>query len=74
MKKKKNALFGQNITPACEYCSLGKNTADGKMVLCSRAGVVSPYYRCKKFIYSPVRRKPKSHPRLPDMDPSDFTL
>ena len=74
MAKNKSILFGQYITPACEYCQLGKDTADGAMVLCSRVGIVSPYYRCKKFIYSPVRRKPKSLPKLPDVDPSSFSL
>lgn len=74
MKKNKAILFDPNISPACEYCVLGKDTSDGTMVLCAYVGVVSPYYRCKKFQYSPVRRKPKPLPKLPEMNPSEFTL
>ena len=72
--KKKAGLFSAGITAACEYCENGKDTSDGDMILCSRSGVVSPYYRCKKFRYSPIRRKPKPLPKLPEMDPLDFTL
>jgi len=74
MIKKKSELFGHNITPACDYCVLGKDTADGAMILCIQKGIVSPYYRCKKFVYSPIRRKPRELPKLPEVDPSSFRL
>ena len=74
MKKNKSVLFGENISPACGYCAQGKNTADGAMVLCSRTGIVSPYYRCRKFVYSPIRRKPRALPKLPEVDSSNFRL
>ena len=74
MCKKKSKLFNTDITPACEYCEYGKDALEHEMVLCKRIGVVSPYFRCKKFKYSPVRRTPKEPPKLPDMDPIDFSL
>ena len=74
MKQNVLKIFSRDITPACQYCVLGKKTVDGTMVLCTKSGVVSPYYRCRKFRYSPIRREPKSMPKLPDMDPSDFLL
>lgn len=74
MSKNKSELFGKDISPACGYCELGKDTADGAMILCSRVGIVSPYYRCRKFVYSPVRRKPRVLPKLPDVDPASFKL
>lgn len=67
-------LFNQEITPACEYCELGKNSKDGTMVECKRKGVVSPYFRCNKFRYSPVRRTPRQAPKLPKMKADDFKL
>ena len=71
MKKK---LFEDNLTPACEYCEYGSVADDVKMILCKRSGVVSPYFRCKKFRYSPIRRTPKRMPKLPSFEPSDFSI
>lgn len=67
-------LFNQELTPACEYCELGRDSSDGTMIECQRNGLVSPYFRCSKFRYSPVRRTPRPLPRLPQMDPEDFSL
>ncbi len=70
----KVSLFGDNIVPACEYCELGQKSKDGTMIECGKQGVVSPYFRCKKFIYSPVKRIPKRSPRRAQLDAKDFTL
>lgn len=67
-------LFNQEVTPSCEYCEFGVDSSDGTMVECHRKGLVSPYFRCSKFKYSPVRRKPQALPRLPQMKPEDFSL
>ncbi len=67
-------LFDQNITPACEYCEFGRRTDDGTMVECSKRGLVSPYFRCKKFRYSPVLREPRQIQKLPKFTPEDFKL
>jgi hypothetical protein len=67
-------LFNKDITPACEYCELGENSSDGSMVMCQRNGTVSPYFRCSKFKYSPIRRVPRQSPKLPKMNPEDFSL
>ena len=74
MISKKQTLFNEKVAPACEYCEYGKLGSDFKMILCKHKGVVSPYFRCKKFRYSPVRRTPKRIPKLPDFDSSDFSI
>ena len=71
MRKK---LFGNNISPACEYCEFGSPSPDAKMVLCSKKGVVSPYYSCNKFIYMPTKRTPKRRPDMPRFTKEDFEL
>ena len=38
------------------------------------ATIVSPYYKCKKFRYDPLRRVPKRPPKLPAFSPEDFSL
>ena len=67
-------LFNKGISPACEYCEHGTTTEAGDMVQCRRKGVVSPYYRCHRFVYNPTRREPKRMPRLPRLNAEDFSL
>ncbi|MDF2567562.1 MAG: hypothetical protein K0R90_1018 [Oscillospiraceae bacterium] len=67
-------LFGNHIEPACEYCEHGKKTRDGQMVLCERKGVVAPYFCCRKFLYAPLKRVPKTTPALPKYDKEQFEL
>lgn len=71
MRKK---LFGNNIDPACAYCSYGRRSKDSQMILCEKQGVVSPCFYCRKFHYSPFKRIPKRSPILPQFDKSDFEL
>lgn len=66
-------LFGKNIEPACEYCEYGRKTSNGQMVLCVKNGVVSPFYRCRKFIYAPLLRQPKKAAPLPIFEKKDFS-
>ena len=44
------------------------------MVLCRLRGVVSPYYKCRRFRYSPIRRKPKNMPTLQKKEEKDFII
>ena len=69
-----NKLFGNKVDPACEYCALGKPTADKQMILCSRNGVVSPFYKCRKFTYDPLKRVPRPAPPLREFSKKDFSL
>lgn len=71
----KNKLFGNNIEPACEYCEKGSAVGKGQMILCSHKGVVAPYFHCRKFTYTPLKRVPaKPTPPLPEYSPDDFKL
>ena len=70
----KKALFGGSIAPACEYCGHGRPATDQKMILCKKRGVVSPYYKCRRFLYDPLKRKPRQRPKLPAFSPEDFKL
>ena len=72
--KNSKKLFGSNISPACEYCEYGNKSSDNAMILCSKKGVVSPFYSCNKFTYNPVKRIPKRRPVLPEYTQDDFSL
>ncbi len=50
-------LFRKKINRSCSYCQRG--TAMGvEQVLCTKCGVVSAYYSCRKFRYDPFKRIP----------------
>lgn len=70
----KTALFGKSIEPACQYCEHGKITKDNKLVLCAKKGSVQPYFKCRSFLYSPLKRIPKKLAPLPTYDKKDFEL
>lgn len=72
--KSKSKLFGNRISPACEYCQFGTRSRDNAMILCSKKGVVSPFYSCNKYVYMPTKRIPKRRPNLPDFTAEDFKL
>ena len=67
-------MYGATIAPACEYCAWGRRASDPRMILCEKCGIVSPYYKCRKFRYDPLRRVPKRPPKLPAFSPEDFSL
>ena len=56
---RKVRLFDRDVAPACEYCEFGRNSSEYDMVMCSKRGIVSPYFRCISFRYNPMRRVPK---------------
>lgn len=72
--RKKSTLFDSKISPCCEYCEFGKINNDIRMIFCEKKGIVSPYFNCKKFIYSPLKRIPKRLPKLPNFEKEDFIL
>lgn len=70
----KKQLFGNNIDPACIYCEFSRESTDANMVLCRKFGPVAPYYKCKKYIYNPLKRVPKRQPSLPQFSEDDFKI
>ncbi|MCH5204936.1 MAG: hypothetical protein J1F03_09305 [Oscillospiraceae bacterium] len=59
----KKALFGNNIKPACKYCTLG-TPGSGDTINCSKFGEVKSYDACKKYVYNPLKRVPKKELQL----------
>lgn len=67
-------LYGNNIQPACEYCARARRAVDGRVMLCTRKGVVPLYHRCRRFLYDPLKRIPYRQPALEKYKPEDFSL
>ena len=57
-------LFRKKITRSCTYCQRG-TAMENDQILCSKRGVVSAYYSCRKFRYEPYKRVP---PKMKALD------
>ncbi len=67
-------LFGNNIQPACKYCSKAIPGIDEKTFMCPKNGIVQPDYKCRHFYYDPLSRIPKPPVRLEKFDAAQFSL
>ena len=68
-------LFRKKLPRSCSYCACGTRVGD-EQVLCTKRGVVSVYYACRKFVYDPCKRVPPK-PKAPDFEKyndTDFSL
>lgn len=72
MAKKK--LFGNKPQPCCGTCALGKLSAEGDVVMCKHAGVVSTEHSCRRFRYDPLKRVPRRERRPEIFDEQTFSL
>lgn len=59
MKIKMKIKNKENIESFCKYCENATPLATGNKLVCSKYGVVSEDYKCRKFIYDPLKRAPK---------------
>ena len=68
-------LFRKKIERSCLYCAHSTKYTDDQM-LCTKCGIVSMYYQCRKFRYDPFKRIP-AKPRALDLtryEGDDFSL
>ncbi|MDR2525774.1 MAG: hypothetical protein LBC83_06295 [Oscillospiraceae bacterium] len=72
--KKKRLFKSAAFAPACEYCLRGKHSPDGGCVLCAERGVMLMQSSCKKYVYDPLKRRPRPSPALPEFDPEQFSF
>lgn len=68
-------LFRKKIERSCLYCANCAKLNEDQM-LCTKHGVVSMYYQCRKFRYDPFKRVP-ARPKALDLskyESDDFSL
>ena len=68
-------LFRKKIGRSCSYCRNGV-IFDKDQILCTKYGIVSALYSCRKFKYDPCKRVP-AKAKAPDFDQykdEDFKL
>lgn len=69
---KRKKLFGENISPSCDYCLYWGKSNSGKSV-CT-AGCSAQDGKCGKYSYDPLKREPKPAPSIPEFSAEDFKL
>ena len=65
-------LYGANVNPACKLCE--KYMINGENGTCVKKGEVSPFDKCFRFKYDPLKRIPSLANELEHFDKSDFSL
>ena len=61
MKKK----YESELIKSCEFCRFSSEiTVTGEM-LCEKKGVVVRDACCRKFVYDPLKRRPRKAPAIP---------
>ena len=68
-------LFRKKIERSRIYCAHSTKLGEDQM-LCTKCGVVSMYYQCRKFRYDPFKRVP-ARPKALDFkkyEEDDFSL
>ncbi len=58
-------IFSKEIEQICAYCEHGKPILGTEDIICPKKGLVKADFKCKKFVYTPLRRTPPK-PLQPD--------
>ena len=56
----------------CLFCESASPLKSGNSLLCKYKGVVSEDNVCRRFSYDPLKREPKSPPKLPAINKDDL--
>ena len=70
----KNKSNNQDLPCVCEFCEHATTINDEFNVLCNHRGIVNKEYKCKKFVYDPLKRVPRPLPPLPKLTEEDLVL
>ena len=57
-----------DITPSCRFCENAAAIRDGETMICTKKGVVSADYHCRKYAFDPLKRQPRPRPKLIRME------
>lgn len=66
-----NTEAKDDMPRVCAFCEKSISLTDGNQMLCTRSGVVSASYCCRKFRYDPLKRVPTSPPPVRPLEPDD---
>ena len=64
-------IFSKDVEKICAYCEHGKPILGTEDIICEKKGLVRADYCCRKFLYTPLRRKPP-RPFVPGKSPLEL--
>ncbi len=67
-------IYNKDVPKCCGHCANAQISMSLKLVFCKFRGPVSEDDVCRKYIYDPVKRVPKSSAKLPQYSKEDFML
>lgn len=62
----------EDIDQLCAMCENSSPIFDPENVLCKYHGIVSAAYKCRKFVYDPLKRVPSKSPKPVSLDYIDI--
>lgn len=57
-----------NYECMCAYCEYATGIFDPEIMVCKKKGLVAKTYKCRKFIYDPLKRQPPKTVGTPKLD------
>lgn len=68
-------LFNKKIQTDCAYCERGFLLSNKENCICKKYGAVKRRYKCRKFKYNPLLRRPERQPviTISEQFESDFS-
>jgi hypothetical protein len=62
------------IEKKCCYCENASPIRETSGYICKKKGIVSYNFKCKKFIFDPIKLSPMLPPKPMEYSPEDFKL
>ena len=59
-----NGLYRPSVPKSCATCAHATRLSEQDM-LCRRHGVVYEGYKCRRYVYDPIKRVPQRMPPVP---------
>ena len=67
-------MYNKHIETDCVYCKHGYTLKNGNDVACDKTGMITRRFKCRKFIYDPLKRVPSMPLVKGSYDAQDFKL
>ena len=74
VKRLAKGVYNKKVEACCGHCANAQISSALKLVFCRLKGPVSEGDVCRKFIYDPLKRTPKTAAPLLEFTEEDFSL
>ncbi len=69
-------IFGKDAERTCAMCEFGFINEDTGDIKCAKHKnkEFSPDHKCRKFVYDPLKKSPRTKPKMHEYSAEDFQL